>query len=85
MKKILHKLFLSCFKATGLIEKKLHFNLSTQERIQLKIHKMMCDACTRYEKQSGFLEKGIASLQNHKHITFDLNQLPLRLSSDEVL
>ena len=60
MKKIMHILFLSCLRATELIEKKLHFKLSVKEKLQLEMHKMMCDACSRYEKQSVFLEKGIS-------------------------
>lgn len=59
MKKIMHILFLSCLRATELIEKKLHFSLSWTEKIQLKTHKMMCGACTRYEKQSELIEKGL--------------------------
>lgn len=57
--KIMHFLFLSCLKATELIEKKFHFKLSNTEKIQLKLHKMMCDACKRYEKQSEIIEEGI--------------------------
>jgi len=61
MKKIMHILFLSCLKATELIEKKLHFKLSTTEKLQLKVHKMMCDACTNYEEQNILIEKAIAN------------------------
>ncbi len=57
----MHILFLSCLKATGIIEKGLHFKLSWKEKLQLKTHKMMCDACSRYEKQSLFLDKAIKS------------------------
>lgn len=63
MKKIMHILFLSCMKATELIEKKMHFKLSRKEKLQLKAHKMMCDACSRYEKQSEVIEKGISSME----------------------
>jgi hypothetical protein len=59
MKKIMHILFLSCLKASEFIEKKIHFKLSFTEKIQLKLHKMMCSACARYEKQSLLLEKQI--------------------------
>jgi len=61
MKKIMHILFLSCLKATELIEKKLHFKLSATEKLQLKVHKMMCDACTNYEEQNILIEKAIAN------------------------
>ncbi len=59
MKKLMHILFLSCLKATELIEKKINFKLSKKEEMQLKAHKMMCSACTNYEKQSKLIEKGL--------------------------
>lgn len=52
MKKIMHLLMLSCKKATELIEKKTLVGLSFREKVQLNIHKSMCEACTAYEKQS---------------------------------
>ncbi len=55
----MHTLFLSCLKATEIIEKGLNFKLSWREKLQLKVHKMMCDACSRYEKQSLFLDNAI--------------------------
>ena len=60
MKKLMHLLFLSCLKATELIEKRLHFKLIWRETIQLKVHKKLCDACKTYEKQSIFLDKSLA-------------------------
>ncbi|HKL34229.1 MAG TPA: hypothetical protein VJ919_16935 [Tangfeifania sp.] len=57
--KIMHHLFLSCLKATELIEKRFHIELSLKEKIQLKMHTMMCDACTLYEKQSEIIENEI--------------------------
>ena len=58
-KKIMHILFLSCLKATEIIEKGLHFRLSRKEKLRLRMHKMMCDACRRYEKQSLFLDNAL--------------------------
>ena len=72
MKKLMHILFLSCLKATELIEKKMHFKLSATEKIQLKLHKMMCDACTQYEKQSLIIEKGISTIKKDEPLTVDL-------------
>lgn len=43
---------LSCKKTTELIEKKSVVALSFKEKMQLYMHKSMCDACTAYEKQS---------------------------------
>ena len=64
MNNIMHFLFLSCLKATELIEKKLHFELTVKGKIQLQLHKMMCDACSMYEKQSKIIEEGI---KKHMH------------------
>ncbi|MEX0980695.1 MAG: hypothetical protein WD577_03925 [Bacteroidales bacterium] len=73
----MNKLFLSCLKATELVEKKMHFGLTAKERVQLKMHKLMCDVCSSYEKQSVFLEKGI-SLQQHEELSSeDLQHLKL--------
>ncbi|MBC7125640.1 MAG: hypothetical protein H5T24_08430 [Bacteroidales bacterium] len=79
MKKIMHILFLSCQKATELIEKKFHFKLSLSERIQLKIHKMMCEACTKYEKQSSILDKGISQALKNNYSDIDLENLKLMI------
>lgn len=47
---------LSCKKATELIEKRSIISLSLIEKIQLNLHKSICDACTTYEKQSQKLD-----------------------------
>ncbi len=75
MKKLMHILFLSCLKASELIEKKFHFGLTFSEKIQLKMHKMMCDACTQYEKQSVILEKGIVAMQKNNASQADIEGL----------
>ncbi len=75
MKKLMHKLFLSCLKATELIEKRLNFKLSVKEKLQLKVHKMMCSACSNYEKQSLFIEKGISLSQKREFTVDDIKQL----------
>lgn len=46
----------SCEKSSFLIEKKLAGALSMKERSQLFIHKLICDACRKYEKQSLLLD-----------------------------
>lgn len=80
MNKIMHILFLSCLKATELIEKNFHFKLSFIERMQLKAHKMMCDACTNYEKQSIIIEKGIELQQKNQPIEIDMEQLKKQIT-----
>jgi hypothetical protein len=79
MKNIMHILFLSCLKATELIEKKFHVKLSLSERIQLKAHTMMCDVCNNYEKQSGLIEKGIKNYQRNQNASIDLEQLKQKI------
>jgi len=74
MKKLMHILFLSCLKATELIEKKLHFKLSAQEKLQLKVHKMMCRACTNYEKQNVLIEKSFENQAQISDPQIDLEQ-----------
>jgi len=71
----MHILFLSCLKASELIEKKFHFKLSFRERLQLKMHKMMCSACTMYEKQSTILEKSIEIQYKNLGKELDLEEL----------
>lgn len=60
-------LFLSCLKATELIEKNLRFKLSLSEKIRLAMHKSMCDACTNYEKQSKFLDDALFHSHQDTH------------------
>lgn len=57
-------IMLSCKKATELIEKKLLTTLSFREKVQLKMHKSLCDACTAYEKQSKLMDQ---LLSKHIH------------------
>lgn len=63
MKKLMKLLVLSCKKATELIEKRLLIKLSFKEKVQLRLHKSMCDACTEYEKQSKKIDELL-----HEHI-----------------
>lgn len=80
MKKLMNYLMLSCKKATELIEKRTLVKLSFKEKVQLRLHKSMCDACTAYEKQSRKIDELL-----HKHIHADrfenkvaLNNEPLK-------
>ncbi len=51
-----HIIFLSCQKATELVEKKQIAGLSCKEKLQLGMHKAMCGACKSYEKQSRYID-----------------------------
>lgn len=47
---------LSCKKASELIDKNLIVGLSLYEKIRLRMHTSMCDACTTYQKQSSLMD-----------------------------
>lgn len=54
---------LSCKRVTLLIEKRrIAGQLSLKQRVQLKMHTSLCDACKGYSSQSEIIEKG---LQKH--------------------
>ncbi len=69
-------MFLSCLKATELIEKKIQFELTFSEKLRLRVHKSMCSACTNYEKQDYFMEKAISNIENieSQKIKLDLDK-----------
>jgi len=69
----MNKLFLSCLKATELIEKKLLFKLSLPEKIRLTIHKIMCEACKLYEKQTRILDEAMNRHPNNDDLSVDLS------------
>lgn len=65
-------MFLSCLKATRLIEKKLYERLTFKEKMQLSAHKAMCDACTNYDKQANFMHRALhhAATPEAKNVDF---------------
>ncbi len=75
MKKLMHLLFLSCLKATELIEKKIYFRLTLKQKIQLKAHKAMCSACSNYEKQSRFMDQALRHSNKPNESSADLSEL----------
>ncbi|HEY0611945.1 MAG TPA: hypothetical protein VGD35_19870 [Chitinophaga sp.] len=78
-KRIIHFFVLSCKKATGLIEKSIYFKLSALERMQLRWHLTLCDACTIYKKQSGLLHE---LLTKHEHDHTQAPPLPEDTTQD---
>ena len=79
MRKLMNLLFLSCLKATELIEKKLDFRLSLSEKIRLKMHKMMCEACDLYEKQTNILDKALDTSSKKDEIFIDLSNFKKKI------
>ncbi len=79
MKRIFHKLFFSCQKVTELIEKKKCFKLSLSENVRLAIHKMACSACSKFEKQSLFIEECIINSCKKSDPETDIEELKRRI------
>ncbi len=75
MKKLFHFLFLSCDKATELVEKKLLHKLSIKEKLQLKVHMMMCDPCSTYEKQSTIIDEVLSKEKSTECSKQDVDRL----------
>lgn len=79
MKKLVHILMLSCRKATELIDKKSVVSLSVREKMMLRMHTGICDACAAYQKQSKLLDNMM-----HQHFDVsDESQVP-RVANDEL-
>ncbi len=66
MKKLMNILMLSCKKATELIDKKIHFGISRQEKVKLHMHTMMCNACRNYEKQGYLMDDAMKKSVNEQ-------------------
>lgn len=56
---MMSKLFLTCKHATELIERKQESELSLKSGLQLKLHLLMCKACTAYYAQSLLINKAL--------------------------
>jgi Putative zinc-finger len=50
---------LSCREASRLISQGMERRLSVWERIVLRLHMGICDACTRFSRQAGFLRRAL--------------------------
>ncbi|WP_164977419.1 hypothetical protein [Ancylomarina salipaludis] len=77
--KIKHLFFLSCLKASELIERDIHFKLKHKEKLQLKIHKLLCNKCKQYHKHSLLIEQCIHNLKNKEAMTVDFKKLEKRI------
>lgn len=79
MGKMMTRLMLSCKKATGLIDKRLVISLSFREKIQLRLHKSICDACTTYDKQSKKIDELL-----HRYIHDSSGKHPTPIQNEEL-
>ncbi|MGB5080172.1 MAG: zf-HC2 domain-containing protein [Burkholderiales bacterium] len=51
----------SCREATRLISQGMDRRLSFAERLALRFHVAICDACTRFTRQAKFLRRALKS------------------------
>ncbi len=85
MRPSLQGIFLSCKKASELIDKKEAMGISIKESIQLKMHEYMCRACAEYHKQSLQLDRMLgkySKLKNQKLPKIDKSELESKIKSN---
>lgn len=68
-------MFLSCLKATDLINKKADTPLSCVQNVRLNVHKKMCKSCSNYEKQTSLLDAALKETLNTEGLKVDLDAL----------
>jgi hypothetical protein len=55
-------MMLSCKEVTRLLSQDLDRRLGFAERVRLRLHLAICDGCTNFRKQLGFLRTAAAQL-----------------------
>ena len=56
---------LNCKQASQLISRSQDEKLPWSQRMQLKLHLMMCRGCTHYRQQLDFIKKAMRQYGNH--------------------
>ena len=56
---------LTCKEATRLVSQGMDRRLGVGERVRLRVHLAICDACTQFTRQMAFLRKAMAKLGDH--------------------
>lgn len=59
MRWLMNIVMLSCKRSAELVEKQLHFKLSSMENVQLKMHHSMCQSCKRFKLENDFIDHAI--------------------------
>lgn len=76
-------LFLTCRKASELIEKKSLFRLSMKEKFQLTMHTGMCKTCKKWESQSAQLDNTIKQHIHHQEVIASISSMDLSIEKKE--
>lgn len=53
---------LTCKQATELVSQGLDRSLTRWERVKLKLHLTICDACSRFVRQTAFMRRALKRL-----------------------
>jgi predicted anti-sigma-YlaC factor YlaD len=53
---------LTCKEATTLVSQGLDRQLTLWERVKLRLHLAVCDACSQFVKQSAFIRRAVRRL-----------------------
>ncbi len=72
MNPLIHLLFYTCKRATLLLEMNHKGSASFIIRLKLKAHLYFCESCTRYQKQSAFIEQTLSANQLKTKPSFNL-------------
>ena len=70
------KMMLNCRQASLLVDKQEYVELSTKEKMDLKMHLSTCKYCRNYSAQSKIINKTLAK-------AFKFNELELKLSDEQ--
>ena len=55
-------MMLTCKEATRLVSQGLERRLGLAERLALRLHLLICDGCTNFNKQVAFLRRSLSRL-----------------------
>lgn len=61
-KKLLHLIVLPCSTATYLMEKRIFSSLSHKEKIQLRLHILLCKWCRAYDKKIAIIHAALSKI-----------------------
>ncbi len=78
-------LFISCYKATALAEKKLHAHLSLGEQAQLRLHQLICQACNRYVNHSILIDKWLKNREKQEDKLLIINDEEIEKLKEKIL
>jgi len=60
---------LTCREATELVSQGFDRRLSLWERVKLRLHLLICDACTNFVRQSAFIRRAMRRLAGHDDVS----------------